>query len=476
MNAFGALFLVAAVLLTWCLPRRLAALPLLTSALYMTEGQWLDIGGAHFTQPRLIILAGLLRILVRREVIAGGLQTVDKLMLLWGALIMVTSIAHQSSLLMFRTGLVWTELGAYLLFRVFLQDLEDVAAVLKAIAVVFAPVAGLLLYEKQTGWNPYSLLGGVNEWAAVRNDSIRAAGPFSHAILAGTAGASAIGFAWALWSKSAPLSVLCAAMGLAIVYASTSSGPVLMVVFVCLGMAAWLCRDSMGWVRTIMLSLILALALIMKAPIYFLIARIDIVGGSQGWFRAKLIDSSIDHLSEWWLAGTDYTRHWMATGIAANENHTDMTNHFLSMGVTGGLPLMLSFMGVVAVSFYNVGVAVRQREAAKARNDQLFSWALGALLFGFILNFLSITLFDQSVMFFWLTVASIAATRAQTRRAPVAVRRSIGTAASNTVPKKRSSSSTPPRLSTNSRVHRQPDVAGVQPQSTAMAATTPKSP
>ena len=416
MNAFGVLFLVAAVLLTWSLPRRLAALPLLMSALYMTDGQWVDIGGAHFTQPRLIIVAGLLRIVIRREQLFGGLQVVDKLMLLWGMLIMVTSAAHLPSLLLFRTGLVWTEMGAYFVFRIFLQDLDDVAAVFKVLAAALIPVSCVLLYEKQTGWNPYSLLGGVSEWAAIRNDSIRAAGPFSHAILAGTVGAAAMGIALALWSKSRALAVLCSTAGLATVYASTSSGPVLMVLFLCLAMAAWHCRNRMGVVRGMMIFLVLALALVMKAPVYFLIARIDIVGGSQGWFRAKLIDSSIDHISEWWLAGTDYTRHWMATGIAANENHTDMTNHFLSMGVTGGLPLMLTFMAVIAVSFHGVGVAVRMRESGNSRADQLFVWALGSLLFGFVLNFLSITLFDQSIMFFWLTIAAIAATKASQKR------------------------------------------------------------
>ncbi len=62
-------------------------------------------------------------------------------------------------------------------------------------------------------------------------------------------------------------------------------------------------------------------------------ARIDIIGGSQGYYRAQLIRSSLEHLSEWWATGTDYTRHWMSSGIYANNRHTDITNHFLAMGV-----------------------------------------------------------------------------------------------------------------------------------------------
>jgi len=45
----------------------------------------------------------------------------------------------------------------------------------------------------------------------------------------------------------------------------------------------------------------LVLALVMKAPPYFLLARINIVEGSTGWHRAELIRSALAHVSEWWL-------------------------------------------------------------------------------------------------------------------------------------------------------------------------------
>ena len=64
----------------------------------------------------------------------------------------------------------------------------------------------------------------------------------------------------------------------------------------------------------------------------------------HAYHRAALIESAIKHLDEWWLAGTDYTRHWMPSGIPANENHTDLTNHYIAMGVMGGLLLLLLFI------------------------------------------------------------------------------------------------------------------------------------
>ena len=41
----------------------------------------------------------------------------------------------------------------------------------------------------------------------------------------------------------------------------------------------------------------------------------------------------------------------MPTGIHANEFHTDITNHFLQMGVLGGLPLLLVFVLVLIAAF-----------------------------------------------------------------------------------------------------------------------------
>jgi hypothetical protein len=146
--------------------------------------------------------------------------------------------------------------------------------------------------------------------------------------------------------------------------------------------------------------------------VYFLMARIDVAGGSQGWFRAQLISAAIEHLDEWWFAGTDYTRHWMATGIHANDIHTDIVNQVLAMGVMGGLPLMALFIMVMVAAFRDVGRATRENEGASL-DDRFLAWTLGALLFGHVMNFWSIYLFDQSVVFLYLVLAGIGAVQAR---------------------------------------------------------------
>jgi hypothetical protein len=386
-------------------PRRWAALALLMGALYVTRGQVLELGPANLTVPRLLVLAGFARVVLRGERISNGLHAADWLVALWAIVLIATSAAHTSDAWIYRSGVILTELGCYLLFRVLLQDLSDVRFAFKGSCLAMIPLAALVLVEKHTGHNFFGFLGGVNVVSMIRDGNFRAAGPFAHPILAGTVGAACMGMAAALW-RSDRFAALCGVLaGGGVVYACASSGPVLMVVAIVVALIAWHAREHMRLVQGTALVGILALSVVMKDPVYFLVARIDITGGSQGYFRAQLIRSSIEHFSEWWLAGTDYTRHWMASGIYANTIHTDITNHLLWMGVLGGLPLLLAFVALLICAFRDVGRGMRAH-ALQSASDRFVIWTLGALLFGFFTTFWSISLFDQSIIFFWLVVAA----------------------------------------------------------------------
>lgn len=406
MNAIGAIFFVVAAICTFALPRRLAIMPLLLGALYMTRGQVLEIGPANFTIPQLLVTAGFLRAMSRGERITDGMHTVDKLLLLWAAILIGTSVFHTDDAWLYRSGIVWTELGCYFLFRIFITSLDDVVDVFKAICVLAMPMAFLMLYEKASGQNPFGSLGGVVATSLIRDGNIRAAGPFAHPILAGTTGAAIVGMGLALRKISLRHTIAAWISGGSIVMAATSSGPILMVCFTVVALFAWACRRHMRALRWVVVAGLLVLNGVMKDPIYFLMARIDLSGGSQGYFRAQLIRSSMEHFDEWWLAGTDYTRNWMATGNHANTRHTDITNHLLGEGVLGGMPLMIVFIAIVAYSFRDAGRALAQHAKAPVPQQALI-WGVGSLLFGYFMNFWTISLFDQSVMFLYLVFASI---------------------------------------------------------------------
>ncbi|MBF6650740.1 hypothetical protein [Methylobacter sp. BlB1] len=412
MNAIGLTFTLVASLFLFILPRCLAAIPLLMCALYMTRGQELLLGPAHFDVMRILVMVGAMRVLLRGERIANGINHIDGWVIIWAIWLIGTSAFHTSNSWVFRSGMLWTELGCYFLFRVFVQDWEDVRRIFKFICILLVPTAILMLWEKAVGKNYFAVfLGGISEVPALRDGHFRAKGPFDHAILAGTVGAACFPMALYLWKsyRKHALVGLFAAGG--ILFASTSSGPMMMVVFILFGLVLWRARKYLQIIRWGALVAVISLQAVMNDPVYFLMARIDITGGSNGWTRARLIQSSIEHLDEWWIWGTDYTRHWMATGIYANSQHVDITNHFLAMGVMGGLLLIFLFIMILVAAFRIARKALQMNESAPMEYGFIV-WTLGAILFGHVVNFFSITLFDQSIVFFYLILAGMGAIHA----------------------------------------------------------------
>lgn len=417
LNVASVVFLVIAAAFLVVLPRRFAVIPVVLAAAYTTRNAVLELGPANLSVLRILVLVGITRVLARGERVANGVNAADRLLLAWAILLIGTSMFHTSAAWTYRIGMVLGELGVYFLCRVFVQDTDDVRRLFKVLSVALVPLAVLMLLEKYTGQNFFGFMGALSK-VSMREGHVRATGPFAHPILAGTVGATCVPMALCLWRKHRVRALigLCGAAG--IVFASTSSGPIMMLIFTWVALLMWKVRDGLRLIRWGTVAAIIALDIVMKDPVYFLMARIDITGGSTGWFRAQLIRSSVDHLGEWWAVGTDYTRHWMASGISANASSTDITNHLLAMGVMGGLPLLILFVLVLAMSFRAVGRALRQQEDRSSERSFLI-WTLGAMLFAQVINFWSISLFDQSVSFFYLVLAMIGAITLPVTAAPV---------------------------------------------------------
>ena len=284
-----------------------------------------------------------------------------------------------------------------------------------------------MVAERSTGVNVFSQFGGVPEVSAVRSGVVRAQGPFAHAILAGSIGGVCLPLIVGLWRNQRLLSTLGIAACTAMVITSGSSGPILSAGAGIGALLLWPLRDRMQLVRWTALGLYLGLDLVMNRPAYFIISDIDLMGGSTSWHRAQLIRSAFEHLGEWWLAGTDYTRHWMPTGVPASPNQTDITNHYIAMGVVGGLLLMLLFIGILARGFWNVGRAMR----AETVGGKPFScWAVGASLFAHAVTCLSVSYYDTSVIFLYLTLAVTVAALSSVLRRDLAAAQSAAAIAS----------------------------------------------
>ncbi len=422
MNGLAVIFLLVNVFALLALPRRWAPLPLLAGACYITLGQGINVGPFYFSFIRTIIFAGLVRVVVRRERIDGKLISLDKVVIWWAVWAACSSFFHASPVdaLVYRLGLIYNALGLYFLIRIFCRDSDDVIHLIKITAIVLTPVAFEMINEQLTGKNLFAIFGRVEEAVTVRSDRLRAQGPFSHAILAGTIGATCIPLMLGIWKQAPRAAKIGLFSSIVMVIASASSGPLMSAIFSILALVIWRWRHLTGQMRIGAVIAYLILEMIMSRPAYFVIAKFDLTGSSTGWHRAELIRSSIEHIDEWWIGGTDYTRHWMPTGVSWSLDQTDITSQYILNGVHGGMPLVLLFILILWIGFKYVGM-LSDRYRNHNEQSARFAWTLGASLFAHAASCLSVAYFDQSFVFLYLTLAAIGSVYAGSRYVDVKV-------------------------------------------------------
>lgn len=408
MNGLALAFTLVNALALLVLPRRWAPLPLLIGACYMTQGIAINVGPFAFTVIRVLVLAGFIRVMVRGERPAGRLNLLDGLLVVWGMWALLSSAFHKpiGEALVFRLGLTYNILGVYFLLRCFCHSLDDLVQLIKVLAILLLPVALEMVQEQLTRQNMFAVFNGSSGVVPERNGRLRSSGPFGHSILAGTVGAACAPLMLGIWRRDPVLAKIGLGACLTMVATSNSSGPLMTLVFSMFAVLLWRWRQFTTQMRLAAVVGYIFLELVMEAPAYYLIARIDLTGGSTGWHRAKLIESSFDHLDEWWLGGTDYTRHWMTTGVSWSPDHVDITNYYIKMGVWGGLPLMLLFIAILWRGFRYVGEAIRALPET-AKSDQFLIWTMGASLFAHAATSISVSYFDQSFLFVYLSLAII---------------------------------------------------------------------
>lgn len=402
--------MLCAGLAVFAVPRRYALAPLLAVAYYVPfYGDTLDLGPFHFTPMRVLIALALLRVLARGEWLAIRLNGLDWAVFVLGFWNVASGMLHAdpASAVVLRLGGTYNVWGIYLPTRAFLRSYEDLTAMAKTAALVLMPVAAEMLYEKVAVENFFYALAGTPLSPEIREGRVRALGAFGHSILGGTLGATSLPIVMGLWNTNRRLALAGALACLTIVIASASSGPILSFAAGACGMLLWNFRRRMRVFRWAAVVAYVTLDLVMNDPAYFVLAHIDLAGGSTGWHRSELIRSSLQHLDEWWLFGTDRTRHWMPTGIPADPNHTDITNYYLSMGVGGGLPQMLLFVACLAIGFSYVGRMARA--PGTAQNPRWLVWCCGAALGAHATTFMSVAYFDQSFVPLYSLLASIGA-------------------------------------------------------------------
>jgi len=405
--------LIISVLIFFLAPRKYLPIPFFSLIFLGGIGQQVNIGGGHFYVLRILILAGAIRLIYakltsKEGVFAGGFDWVDRLFAMWVCFQCLANILRNdvsSGVVIYETGYFLDYIGGYFFLRFLIRDQDDIVRVIKVFAGLTVILGLAMINEKFRNQNIFGYLGALPVAPGVREGAIRAQGALAHPILAGVFGVVLMPLFWWLWygGKAKVAAVLGFLGSIAMMLTSASSTPLMAFLAAVGGCLFWPFRKRMRLVRWGIVAMIIALHLVMKAPVWMLIARVDVIAGNSGYHRAMLIDQCIRHFSDWWLIGTNAAGTW-------GWDMWDLSNQFVQEADEGGLATFICFVLIIARTFGKIGKARKLVESD--RKQEWYMWLLAVTLLTHCVCFFGITYFDTTkiVWFAFLAIVTAATT------------------------------------------------------------------
>src|SRR5208282_1566239 len=369
LHPLVAVWMLIAIVLILAFPRRTAIAPFLLAIFTIPVGQVVVLGSLHFTVLRILILAGLARFATSRGSSSrgkfpGGFNAVDQVVVLW-TISVLTILSLQwmrMDALIHNLGDFLDALGGYLVVRSLIPDREAIRRTIRVLAAVCVIQGACMINEQITHRNVFGYLGGMSLAVTVRDGKIRSEGVMG-CIYAGVfAGVLIPLFLW-LWTAGKSRMAACAGIAgaTAMVITPNASTSWMALGGGLVGLSFWPLRKQMRLVRWGFALALVALHLLMKAPVWALIARVDLTGSSSSDHRYHLVDATIRHFSDWWLLGYKYYNLW-------GWDMWDTCNQFVDVAVKGGLLTLVIFIWILSRSFSLLGKA-RKHVAGDQREE-----------------------------------------------------------------------------------------------------------
>lgn len=404
LHPLVAVWLLIAVVLILVLPRGKAITPFLLAFFTIPVGQVIVLAGFHFTALRVLILAGLaLRLTFRKSSggkYPGGFNAVDWVVVLWAVSAVIAFWLEFMEKQAFISGLgtLLDTLGGYLVVRSLIPDGEAMRRTIKTLAATCAILGVCMINEKITRFNVFGLVGGSTA-VAVRDGHVRAGATFGCLYAGAFAGVLIPLFLW-LWAegKSRFAAVAGLAGAAAMVITSYSSTSWLALMGSVVGLAFWPLRKQMRLIRWGLVIGLVGLHMVMKAPVWALIARIDLTGSSSGDQRYMLVDMTIRNFKDWWLLGSTDFVNW-------GWDSWDLCNQFVAVALTGGLLALIFYVAIFSRSFGAIGKA--RKLVNGDRRQEWLLWCMGSSLFATVVAHFGINYMAQLIMGFFPLVVCI---------------------------------------------------------------------
>lgn len=401
MSAITLIVIIVLLIATIILPQKWAPFPLIIAILNTPYYESVLLGNFRIHIIQILCLTLLIRLKNVHKQSSLNSSDYCMIVLCLGLIIPAFLRPDPGTTVIFNTKIALTYSLGYLTFKRYVTSIEAFQHIARMIAIAIIPLALEMILEKTRGFNYYSIFPSISPSPKIRNGALRANGTFSHAILAGTAGATCLFIAYSISEKSARISGILFSV-LSIV-ACASSGP---IAGLAAGIFALKMRKRRKYIKNMLRSIpfiYIALEIGMTRNPIYIISKIDFTGSSTSWYRSRLIESGFEHISEWWLSGTDYTRHWMPSGVSFSLDHTDITSHYIQVGVWAGIIPFCALVSLIIVSFKNISTILKDIDTTKHCPE----WAMGAALFSLTVSMTCVSLFDNSIMFLLLLTGSI---------------------------------------------------------------------
>jgi hypothetical protein len=412
MNPIGALILLVLLMVVLSAPRKMALLGMMAGVLYLTQAQQIQVLGFNFYAIRFLEVAGFVRVMARNEFSFRQLNAIDRAFLWLYAYSIVVFLLRSADGQANMIGGTLDAFLTYFTFRGLLGDIEDFRWLLRSFLFLLAPYVLLILIESTTAHNPFSLLGGSagGEW--LRNGRPRCEGSFRQPDTLGMFSASFlplyVGLACII--KERKRALIGIGLCLIIVWATNSGGSVAGAGAGLACWATWRFRMVMRKVRWGIVAVLATLALVMKAPIWYIFARASSITGGDGWHRSYLIDVSYQHLGQWWLAGTSLkdTSGWMPYDLTS-VGGADISNQYIALGLNAGLGAIVIFILLLTRAFSGLGraLAMVRSNSQQTTDAEFLLWGLGVMLVVHIINWFGIAYFDQMYVIWFMQLAAV---------------------------------------------------------------------
>lgn len=375
--------------------------PLLVILAFIPSAQRVVLLTLDFNFVRIAIIVLVIILILSKDGRKSILSAPDILLFLWAiwGILAYGFLVESISGIISKAGYMIEAVGAYYIGRKLLNDFNSIKQAILILGwLAFASVF-IFMIEYSTGKNMFYVFGGVSENTVIREGKLRCQGPFLHPIMAGVFWASMTPLFIAMFFNQKikkHLLLLFFISAVIIVFVTASSTPVMALIIGLVGIWLYRTRRKLSLIRGSVLIMLVILHFVMNQPIWHLLARIDVVGGSTGWHRYHLIDRAIAHFNEWWLVGTLSTAHW---GIGLE----DVTNQYIFEGVTAGVLGTLFYIFFIWRVFCAIGQGLA---GSKDKARYWLLWGLGVVLFVHSITFLSVTYFGQNVAAFFLIVGA----------------------------------------------------------------------